>query len=339
MREDETVAEATGVNTIVYKLMAFSMGAVFGSVAGAFYAAKIGVVFPQNLDILISINALALIILGGMGSITGVIVGAFMLVGLPGLLREFAEYQLLIFGAVLVAMMLFRPEGLVPNRSRRAELHEDEGGPEPDRARWRRRPRSRHARGETAAVHGEDRIRPRAGDRRRVHPARRQVMTAATPANDNILVASKVTMRFGGLVANKDVDFAIPRRGIVSLIGPNGAGKTTFFNQLTGMLEPTSGDIVFDGTSTVGLTPHEIVEIGVARTFQNIRLFGDMTTLENVMVGRHVRMKAHWWDSVVRTPATRAEEAATAARSRELLDIVGLPRRYEEEWARNLPVR
>ena len=127
MREDETVAEATGVNTTVYKLMAFSMGAVFGSVAGAFYAAKIGVVFPQNLDILISINALALIILGGMGSITGVIVGAFMLVGLPGLLREFAEYQLLIFGAVLVAMMLFRPEGLVPNRSRRAELHEEEG--------------------------------------------------------------------------------------------------------------------------------------------------------------------------------------------------------------------
>ena len=132
MREDETVAEATGVNTTVYKLMAFSMGAVFGSVAGAFYAAKIGVVFPQNLDILISINALALIILGGMGSITGVIVGAFMLVGLPGLLREFAEYQLLIFGAVLVAMMLFRPEGLIPNRSRRAELHDEEEVGAPD---------------------------------------------------------------------------------------------------------------------------------------------------------------------------------------------------------------
>jgi len=126
MREDETVAEATGINTTVYKLMAFAMGAVFGSVAGAFYAAKIGVVFPQNLDILISINALALIILGGMGNIVGVLVGALVLVGLPGLLREFAQYQLLIFGAVLVAMMLFRPEGLIPNRSRRAELHESD---------------------------------------------------------------------------------------------------------------------------------------------------------------------------------------------------------------------
>ncbi len=124
MREDETVAEATGVNTTVYKLLAFSLGAVFGGVAGAFYAAKIGVVFPQNLDILISINALALIILGGMGSVAGVLLGALVLVGLPGILREFAQYQLLIFGAVLVAMMLFRPEGLIPNRSRRAELHE-----------------------------------------------------------------------------------------------------------------------------------------------------------------------------------------------------------------------
>jgi branched-chain amino acid transport system permease protein len=108
--------------------MAFSAGAVFGTVAGAFYAGKIGVVFPQNLDILISINALALIILGGMGSIPGVIVGALVLVGVPNLLREFAEYQLLIYGAVLVAMMLFRPEGLIPNRSRRAELHERAGG-------------------------------------------------------------------------------------------------------------------------------------------------------------------------------------------------------------------
>jgi branched-chain amino acid transport system ATP-binding protein len=154
---------------------------------------------------------------------------------------------------------------------------------------------------------------------------------------DDILSATKVTMRFGGLVANKDVDFTIPRRAIVSLIGPNGAGKTTFFNQLTGMLQPTSGDIAFDGSSIVGLSPHEIVELGVARTFQNIRLFGDMTVLGNVMVGRHVRMKAHWWDSVLRTPATRAEEAAVTDRARELLAMVGLPSRYEDEWARNLP--
>ena len=164
--------------------------------------------------------------------------------------------------------------------------------------------------------------------------------TAAAPAAaeaDAILRAEKVTMRFGGLVANKDVDFIIPRGGIVSLIGPNGAGKKTFFNQLTGMLEPTSGDIRFEDQSIVGLTPHDIVELGIARTFQNIRLFGAMTVIANVMTGAHTRMKASWWASLLKLPAVREEEAAIRKRARELLRLVGLPRRYEEDWAKNLP--
>ncbi|HEU4863081.1 MAG TPA: ABC transporter ATP-binding protein [Candidatus Limnocylindria bacterium] len=164
--------------------------------------------------------------------------------------------------------------------------------------------------------------------------------TAGAPAAaeaDAILRADKVTMRFGGLVANKDVDFIIPRGGIVSLIGPNGAGKTTFFNQLTGMLEPTSGDIRFEDQSIVGLTPHDIVELGIARTFQNIRLFGAMTVIANVMTGAHTRMKASWWASLLKLPAVREEEAAIRKRARELLRLVGLPRRYEEDWAKNLP--
>jgi len=130
MREDESVAEATGVNTTYYKLLAFGLGAAFGCLSGAFFAAKIGVVFPDSFSILVSINALALIILGGMGNIWGVVIGAFVLVGLPEFLREFEEYRLLIYGAVLVVMMLVRPEGLLPSRARQAELHadEDEGG-------------------------------------------------------------------------------------------------------------------------------------------------------------------------------------------------------------------
>ena len=163
---------------------------------------------------------------------------------------------------------------------------------------------------------------------------------AAAGANDrsgSILSARKVTMRFGGLVANRDVDFEIPRGSIVSLIGPNGAGKTTFFNQLTGMLTPTSGDIEFDGESIVGLAPNQIVQLGISRTFQNIRLFGNMTVLANVMVGRHVRLSASWWGSLLKLPAVRAEEDATRQRARELLDLVGLRRGYEEEWAQNLP--
>jgi branched-chain amino acid transport system ATP-binding protein len=157
------------------------------------------------------------------------------------------------------------------------------------------------------------------------------------PAEDAILRADKVTIRFGGLVANRDVDFSVPRGRIVSLIGPNGAGKTTFFNQLTGLLSPTSGNITFEGESIVGLTPHEIVERGIGRTFQNIRLFGAMTVLANVMVGRHVRMSAPWWGSLLKLPGVRSEEVATRQRARELLDLVGLRRRVEEQWAKNLP--
>ena len=156
-------------------------------------------------------------------------------------------------------------------------------------------------------------------------------------STEPLLRAEKVTMKFGGLDANRDVDFTIPRGGIVSLIGPNGAGKTTFFNQLTGMLQPTSGEIIFDGESIIGLTPHDIVELGIGRTFQNIRLFGAMTVIANVMVGQHVRMKASWWGALLRLPSVKAEEEATTQRARELLDLVGLPRRYEQDWARNLP--
>jgi branched-chain amino acid transport system ATP-binding protein len=161
--------------------------------------------------------------------------------------------------------------------------------------------------------------------------------SAAAPSGDVILSARSVTMRFGGLIANREVNFDIPRGGIVSLIGPNGAGKTTFFNQLTGMLTPTSGDIAFEGQSIVGMAPNEIVALGIGRTFQNIRLFGNMTVLNNVMVGRHVRLKAGWWASLLKLPHVRREEAETRQRARELLELVGLKRNYEDDWAKNLP--
>src|SRR5204863_9997933 len=134
--------------------------------------------------------------------------------------------------------------------------------------------------------------------------------------------------RFEGLVANREIDFEIPRQAIVSMIGPNGAGKTTFFNQLTGIIEPTSGTIEFDGTSLIGMAPHEVAELGIARTYQNIRLFADMTVLANVMVGRHVRMKAQWYEAVIGLRHVAREEEETQRRALELLDVVKLSRRY-----------
>ena len=135
-------------------------------------------------------------------------------------------------------------------------------------------------------------------------------------------------------MAVNEVDFDIPRGSIVSLIGPNGAGKTTFFNMITGAYTPTSGDITFDGHPIVvktgsrrrSLKPHEVTALGIGRTFQNIRLFGTMSALDNVRVGLHVHLKSHWWDAVLRSPSMRREEQESIERAMELLELVGLDR-------------
>jgi branched-chain amino acid transport system permease protein len=128
MREDEQVAEAMGVSTIKFKLLAFAMGGAIGSLGGALFAVNIGSLTPASFEILVSITALAVVILGGLGSLPGVIVGALVLIGLPGLLREFEDYRELIYGGVLVAIMILRPQGLVPNVRRMQELQEEERG-------------------------------------------------------------------------------------------------------------------------------------------------------------------------------------------------------------------
>jgi branched-chain amino acid transport system ATP-binding protein len=151
----------------------------------------------------------------------------------------------------------------------------------------------------------------------------------------DLLEAVGVRKEFGGLVAVNDVDFTIPEKAIVSLIGPNGAGKTTFFNMLTGVYTPTAGVIVFDGTDISGKPPHAITKLGVGRTFQNIRLFQQMTSIENVLVGMHSRMKGGILGSVFRTPGVRREERDAFQRGRELLRFCGL-RGRDNELSRNL---
>ena len=150
-----------------------------------------------------------------------------------------------------------------------------------------------------------------------------------------LLEARDVTKRFGGLVAVSDVDFEIPERSIVSLIGPNGAGKTTFFNVLTGLYEPTSGTVIFDGTDIGGMKPHQVTALGICRTFQNIRLFQNMTTLDNVLVGEHVRLNAGFVGAIFRPPSVRREESKARQRALELIQFVGL-RGKHDTFAKNL---
>ncbi|GAC1534905.1 MAG: ABC transporter ATP-binding protein [Herpetosiphon sp.] len=151
-----------------------------------------------------------------------------------------------------------------------------------------------------------------------------------------LLEATAITKQFGGLTAVNSVDFAIEQGTIAGLIGPNGAGKTTFFNMITGLYTPTSGTLLFDGKPLAGLKPHEVTHAGIGRTFQNIRLFSNMTALENVLVGQHSRLHAGLLGILLNTAAVVSEEAMARQKAFELLDFVGLGRRVADEMAKNL---
>jgi branched-chain amino acid transport system ATP-binding protein len=153
---------------------------------------------------------------------------------------------------------------------------------------------------------------------------------------DLLLQTEELRKEFGGLVAVNSVDFTIERGSIVSLIGPNGAGKTTFFNMITGVYKPTSGRVVFDGADITGRPPHQVTQRGIGRTFQNIRLFKEMTALENVLVGMHARLKGGIVRSILRTPGLRREEREARERAQELLALCTLSGRANR-YANGLP--
>jgi len=152
----------------------------------------------------------------------------------------------------------------------------------------------------------------------------------------SVLSARKVTKRFGGLEALRDIDLEVPEGAIWSIIGPNGAGKTTFFNCVTGFYTPEGGEIYLDGQLITGLTPDRISHRGIARTYQNIRLFKNMTAIENIQVGMHAHMKSGLIGSIVRSPGTRREEEASLEEARRLLRLVGLAGKGDM-LAKNLP--
>jgi branched-chain amino acid transport system ATP-binding protein len=160
-------------------------------------------------------------------------------------------------------------------------------------------------------------------------------MTAVGTEQALALRADNITVQFGGLVAVDDVSFTVPQGGIVSLIGPNGAGKTTFFNALTGLYQVSAGQVLLGGANVTGLNPSKIASLGIARTFQNIRLFGLMTAEENVKVAMHSHLKSGVWRTVLRTPRQHREEREAHAEALALLHFVGIGK-TAEEYARNL---
>ena len=334
IREDETAADCTGVNPITTKLLAFALGASFSGFAGSVYAAKLQAITPGAFEFQVSIMLLCMVVLGGAGSLGGVVLGAMLITifdrvllsqmttivrlvgrstGIAALTTiDLTLWRWFFFGLGLVLVMLLRPQGLLGRRVRPAAV------PDADEP-----------------VVMESAPPPRVET---IPGWLRERMTASATARDGapLLEVRGVVKKFGGVIALNEVDLVVPRGAIIGLIGPNGAGKTTFFNAVTGLSRPDSGRITFEGQSLVGLRPNAIVARGIARTFQSIRLFPYMTVLENVLVGENCRLTSSVAGAVLRPPSVVAEEAQARHRARALLTFVGLADKGDD-LARNLP--
>ncbi len=287
LREDESASEAVGVPSVRVKLWAYVFGAIFGGFAGAFFAARLSAISPDSFTYTQSVNILIVVVLGGMASFPGVLLGAGVVVGLPEILRFISNWRLFVFALGLIALMLLRPQGLWPAASRAHDPFRNLGPPGDD----------------------EDGLaRTRA------------------PADPNApaLEVEGLRRRFGGVLAVDDVSFRVDRGQIVSIIGPNGAGKTTVFNCITGVTRPDAGKVELGGRSVRGMQPHDIVGAGLARTFQGIRLFKALPAFENVLVGMYTRQRAGILGSLLHTRSERREERESLRRTRAWLSFVGL---------------
>src|SRR6185312_322529 len=293
---------------------AFAVGAGFAGMTGTFYVAKLQTATPEMFMFPVSVMVLVMIVLGGTGSVAGVVVGALILqllqswflqdltgwvhsfgalVGSGFLQRiDLVQSIELIFGIILVFMMLYRRQGLIP------------------------------ATGTTA---------PLSLEQQTALPSRGEIEKALSglgqkidlPPGVPLLETRGLVKRFGGITAINELEFSMMPGQIVAIIGPNGSGKSTFFNLVTGLDRPDSGKIMFMGEDITGQPSHKVVQRGIARTFQNLRVFPNMTVLENVLVGVHSRMHGNAITAVLRTPGVRHEEKAVRDWAFEIITIFG----------------
>jgi branched-chain amino acid transport system permease protein len=313
IREDEIAAGTMGVNRTKFKLLAFAIGAAFGGMTGVFYVAKLQTATPEMFGFPVSVMILVMIVFGGIGSVWGVVLGAFILQLLQSWwLQDLTEWLHalgryldsvalqrvdlvpsieLIFGLILVAMMLFRRQGLIPATRPAPALTIEQQHAEIRRGGFT-----------------DLKLAGLGGD----------VRTGAIA-----LDVKGVTVKFGGLTALNKVDIVVPTGSVVAVIGPNGSGKSTLFNVITGLVEAGEGAIRFHGEDIMGLPDYQILEKGIARTFQNLRLFANLTVMENALVGQHARLRTGTIAAILRPPGTKAEEIKAREWAMEIFSIFG----------------
>ena len=299
IREDELAAEAMGVNTTWMKLNAFAAGAFIAGATGAVFASFQDSVFPNNFDFPQLVIVYCMVILGGLGNILGVIIGAVLLSILPEFLREYGAYRMMSYGLILILLMALRPQGIIgeigffTKKAKRPD--KDETGV---------------LKTSTDLYYQEN---------QEIQPTGKRF----SRGDRVVLELSEISQNFGGILAVNTLSFKVLEREILSVIGPNGAGKTTVFNMISGVYPPTQGTITFEAKRIAGLKPHQVVRAGIARTFQNLRLFSNMTVLENAKVGQFCRTKSGPFSILLRLPVYKREEAQTDQKVKEVLRLFG----------------
>jgi len=267
---------------------------------GAIFASFQDSVFPNNFDFPQLVIVYCMVILGGLGNVPGVILGAIFLSILPEFLREYGAYRMMTYGLILIVLMALRPQGIMGSFG---FLSKERKRPDKD---------------ETGVLRASTELYYREKEGETTSSRK-----AFSKADRVVLEIRDVTMNFGGIMAVNNLSFQAREREILSIIGPNGAGKTTLFNLISGIYPPSAGSIVYEGKKISGLKPHQVVKAGVARTFQNLRLFSTLSVLDNAKVARFCRTKAGPWSILFHLPLHKREEKETDRAVKEVLSLFG----------------
>jgi ABC-type branched-subunit amino acid transport system ATPase component/branched-subunit amino acid ABC-type transport system permease component len=305
IRESEMAARGMGINLAHYKTVAFAIGSFYAGISGGLFAGLAQFVNPDAFVFPVSILYVTMAILGGINTLVGAAVGGVMLTLLPELLRGAAEYKDFLTGLLLLVLLIFLPNGLLGlARVRFARTSKPESMRIPA----------------TFVSHtiGAATLPPR-----------------ARAGGKSLIEVKNLSVNFGGVKALQNLDLTLGYDEILSIIGPNGAGKTTLFNLISGIYRPNEGQVLFESKDITALSAHARARLGIARTFQNLDLFGEMSVLDNVRLGGHTRLRSTLLQSALRTGFERAEESHCREMALDLLNFVGLGA-YADQQAKSL---
>ena len=298
IREDELAANTIGINTTAMKLYSFATGAMLAGFAGAVFASFQDSVFPNNFDFQQLVIVYCMVIIGGLGNVYGVIAGAVVLSILPEILREYGGLRMMIYGIVLVSIMAIRPQGLFSSI--------------PGFTKLMRRP----DKDETGTLRtSTDLYYTENNDEIEAKTYKKQ----KTP----LLKIQNLTLNFGGLKAIDNLDFNLHKNEILSIIGPNGAGKSTLFNVISGIYIADEGKVIYKDRDISCFKPYKVAKAGIARTFQNLRLFNELSVIENIKTSRFCRTKSFFLSSVLNLSLNKREEKETDKKAKEILSMFG----------------